>query len=206
MTIQIFCPKWYFITKLNEDEQAKIKQIFSNFIGTEKNFGQPPEWNCNVRSSIHQHGNNTGPWQEWIDVLRPYFNEFVDQVGTQQDIEIIIEEAWVNKYLPGESQEQHAHCSPTSNISMVYFYRVNEDDDCSFRFINNEHEYYKLSGLADTLKAPVEHYTTPEVETGTLLIFPSHYYHLVSPHRGTNERITFSGNFKIIPEGQPFQP
>ena len=201
MTIQVFNPKWYYISEFTEDQQSAVREYFSDFLSNEKTFQQPKYWACNVRSSYQNPGNNDLPWQKWLDTMKPYFDEFVDQVGAQQNIEIMLEEAWVNKYMPGDSQEVHDHCTPTCNISMVYFYQLNEDDECEFRFYNDDHKFCQLSGLSDTLNIPSEHFTTPKIKTGTLLMFPSHYHHLVTPHRGTQERITFSANFKVIPKG-----
>ena len=44
--------------------------------------------------------------------------------------------------------------------------------------------------------------TVPDVKQGDVIIFPSHYLHLVSPHRGTKTRITISANFNLVPAQQ----
>ena len=189
MTIQVFNPKWYYISEFTEDQQSAVREYFSDFLSNEKTFQQPKYWACNVRSSYQNPGNNDLPWQKWLDTMKPYFDEFVDQVGAQQNIEIMLEEAWVNKYMPGDSQEVHDHCTPTCNISMVYFYQLNEDDECEFRFYNDDHKFFQLSGLSDTLNIPSEHFTTPKVKTGTLLMFPLiiiTWLHLTVAHKNVS--------------------
>lgn len=199
MTIEVFCPKWYFHTILSQDLQDKTNKLFEDYLADESKFGQPSEWACNVASTWQKTSESEGPWLEWLPLLKPAFDQFMDEVGRACDLEIQPQNAWANKYNPGDFQEFHDHCTPTSNISMVYFHTINEDDNCQFRFYNTEHAAYRMQGLSDTIRVPVNHQTTPEVVQGGLLLFPSHYPHFVTPHRGTKTRITFSMNFLIAP-------
>ncbi len=199
--IEVFNPKWYYIDKIEEEKQQEINELFKEFIDNEDNFAQPPAWNCNLQCSYQHKNNSQAPWDKWLEIMRPQFDKFVDSIGAKQDIEILPQEAWVNKYNPGDSQEMHNHCTPNTNISLVYFHTINDDDDCNFKFYNNEHGDYQLTGLSDVLKMPVSQNTMPKVESGSVIYFPSFYPHLVSPHRGTKTRITFAANFYVVPEG-----
>jgi len=199
MTLQVFCPKWYFQTTLGEEQQQKTVDMFSKLLSNDNNFHQPPAWNCNVQSSWQKMPQGGEPWTSWLDMLQPVWDEFIDNVGAACDIEILPQNAWANRYHPGDSQEVHDHCTPTSNLSMVYFHTLNDDDGCEFMFYNTEHSAYQMQGLSDTIKSPTQQTTKPSVQQGDILIFPSHYHHLVSPHRGTKTRITFSLNFQVAP-------
>jgi hypothetical protein len=204
MTIQVFNPKWYFQSQLGPRSQLIIDELFREYIANENNFHQPEDWNCNVQTSWSTKPDESAPYGEWLDVLRPIFDKFIEEVGSKTDIEILPMNAWVSKYNSGDSQEAHDHCDPTNNLSMVYFHTVNDDDGCAFKFINTEHQLYKSQGL-DVLNAPSQQVTVPEVKKGDVIIFPSHYLHLVSPHRGTTTRITISANFNVVPAQQPAQ-
>ena len=208
MTVQVFCPKWYFQTRLSDEAIEQTKELFDEFLNNDDHFHQPPSWSCNVQSSWQKMNESDGPWTEWLNILQPVWNEFMDEVGVMQNVEIAPSNAWANKYNPGDSQETHDHCTPTSNLSMVYFHTLNDDDGCEFMFYNVEHAAYQMQGLSDTLKAPTMQTTKPDVKVGDIIIFPSHYHHLVSPHRGTKTRITFSLNFQVypVPDNQPAQP
>lgn len=199
MTLQVFCPKWYFQTKLSTLLIQETRDLFDVFLNEDSHFHSPPMWNCNVQSTWQRKPEGDGPWSEWMGTIKPVFDEFIDNVGAQGKIEITPQNAWANRYNPGDSQEVHDHCTPTSNLSMVYFHTLNDDDKCSFMFYNTEHAAYQMQGLSDTLSTPTQQTTTPAVEEGTIIIFPSHYHHLVSPHRGTKTRITFSLNFQVYP-------
>jgi hypothetical protein len=204
MTIQVFNPKWYFQSTLGSQAYQKTVDLFRDYIDNPSNFRQPDDWNCNVQTSWSNQPDESAPYGEWLDVLRPIFDKFIEEVGSKVDIQILPMNAWINKYNPGESQEAHDHCDPSNNLSMVFFHTINDDDGCAFKFINTEHQLYKSQGL-DILNAPSQQVTVPKVKSGDVLIFPSHYLHLVSPHRGTKTRITISANFNLVPEQQPAQ-
>ena len=207
MTIQVFNPKWYFQSRLGPRSQLIVDELFREYISNENNFRQPEDWNCIVQTSWSNKPDDSAPYGEWLDVIRPIFDKFIEEVGAKTDIEILPMNAWVNKYNPGDSQETHDHCDPSNNLSMVYFHTLNDDDGAEFAFYNVEHAAYQMQGLSDTVKSPTQQTTVPKVVEGDIIIFPSHYHHLVSPHRGTKTRITFSLNFQIrpVPVNQPAQ-
>ncbi|AGN12108.1 2OG-Fe(II) oxygenase [Prochlorococcus phage P-SSM3] len=199
MTIQVFSPKWFFHDQLSTEDQQKTRELFSDFVNNDDNFQQPKGWNCNVKSSWHHENNTKELWHSWLKHLKPTMDRFVEVVGTKCDVDIIMDNSWANKYDIGDYQEVHDHSdSMRTNISMVYFYDIDDDDE-GFRFYNQEHSTIKLLGIDEVLNTPDEQLTIPKVKTGDVLMFPSHYLHLVTPYKGTNTRITFSANFTIAP-------
>ena len=199
MTIQVFSPKWFFQDQLSTEDQQKTRELFSDFVNNDDNFGQPRGWSCNVKSSWGRENNTKELWHSWLKNLKPTMDRFVEVVGTKCDVDIIMDNSWANKYDIGDYQEVHDHSdSMRTNISMVYFYDI-DDDDVGFRFYNREHSTIKLLGIDEVLNTPDEQLTIPKVKDGDILMFPSHYLHLVSPHKGSKTRITFSANFKIKP-------
>lgn len=194
--IETFSPKWFYINKLDDKNQKEVNNLFKKFIKNDNNFGQPSGWNCNVKTSFQHPNNIQAPWDQFLDITKPRFNEFLNEIGFHKNAEIQTKEIWANKYRRGDSQEYHTHSTCDCNLSMVYFHTVNEDDHCKFVFYNNDRDNYQLSGLSDVLSIPNAH-CEPIIEQGGILIFPSFYPHLVSPHRGRRERITFSANFNI---------
>ena len=201
MTIQVFNPKWYFQSRLGPRSQLIVDELFREYISNENNFRQPEDWNCIVQTSWSNKPDDSAPYGEWLDVIRPIFDKFIEEVGAKTDIEILPMNAWVNKYNPGDSQETHDHCDPSNNLSMVYFHTLNDDDGCVFKFVNPEHGHLTSQGL-NVLNTPSQPMTVPDVKQGDVIIFPSHYLHLVSPHRGTKTRITISANFNLVPAQQ----
>ena len=198
-TLEVFAPSFYYHEVLKDTEIVGINETFSKYINDESNFSQPPAWSCNVQSS-YGCDNKTPEWAFFIETITPYMNDFLSQVSNSA-LDVLTQEAWVNKYNPGDSQEMHDHCTPNTNISMVYFHRLNDDDNCEFRFVNHDHSFYRAQGLSDLIALPFDQTTTPSVKQGSIIFFPSHYPHLVTPHRGTQTRITFSANFYVVPHG-----
>ena len=200
MSIEVYHPRWYYHEVLTTTEISTINEIFQDYIEDDNNFKQPPGWNCNVQTSYQVGENDTPEWKEFLNIIRPYVDDMLSMVRAKA-VEVLPQEAWVNKYNPGDSQELHDHCTPNTNLSMVYFHRLNDDDNCQFKFKDPEHSNYMMEGLADLMVLPCEQYHTPPVKQGSIIFFPSHYPHLVSPHRGTQTRITFSANFYLVPYG-----
>ena len=38
MTIQVFNPKWYYISEFTEDQQSAVREYFSDFLSMRKHF------------------------------------------------------------------------------------------------------------------------------------------------------------------------
>ena len=81
MTLQVFCPKWYFQSSLTDEAIEQTNDLFDEFLKEDSNFHQPPLWNCNVQSSWERMPEGGGPWTEWMNIIKPTWNEFIDTVG-----------------------------------------------------------------------------------------------------------------------------
>jgi hypothetical protein len=199
MSLKYFSPKWFFQDKLKLEEIQKIEILFSDYINDNNNFEFPPNWGCDVKSSLYIDSNEDPIWGELFNIITPYLINFVNSCNPKRTVDILPVEVWVNKYDFGNFQEQHDHCSRNSNISMVYFHKLNEDDNCSFQFYNEQQQFYKQSGLSEIFDVDsLEYSFIPDIEQGSIIFFPSHYIHSVSTHKGTKTRITFSANLNCV--------
>ena len=75
--IEVFSPKWYYINKLEEEKQNKVTELFTDFIDDDSNFKQPPAWNCNIQCSYQHENNSKAPWDAWLEIVRPQFDNFI---------------------------------------------------------------------------------------------------------------------------------
>lgn len=198
MTIEMFCPKWYYVGTVSEENQQKIKDLFKEFLSNDENFSDIDGWNCTVLSSYQNPNNSSAPWTEFLDCIREPIDEFMKQMSPTVDIELIPQEAWTNKYRKGHFQECHDHCMPFCNLSMVYFYK--EFENPTFRFYMDDHSHYKASGLSNVLTIPSNYSVIPKVKQGDIIIFPSHYTHYVCANKNNEERITITANFYVTPQ------
>lgn len=201
--MQYWNPKWCFQTSFSDELRLKTEQMFEEYINQDDNFSTPAEWNCNVKTTW---GSVSGQdiWREWFDLLQPVWEEFFNEYKSKFPVKVQTENAWINKYNPGDFQELHDHCTPTTVLSMVYFHTLNDDDDCRFEFFNDDVPLLLAQnpiGRGEWSQGPLEllQRIAPSVKSGDVIIFPPHYLHLVTPHRGTKTRVTFSMNFNLIP-------
>ena len=201
MTVEMFCPRWYYKGKLPMDNIEKIKHYFSEFLDLEKNFINPDHINGELMTSYGLPTNETAPWETWLELIKPCLTEMVDDLKPKRDIEIIPQEAWVNRYQKGHYQEYHCHSVQHCTLAAVYFYKL-EGGCTTFKFYNNQHSQYKASGLDDNFDIPTDSTVSPVVQEGDIIIFPAHYPHLVSPNKSDVERVTISANFNVVPQGK----
>jgi ectoine hydroxylase-related dioxygenase (phytanoyl-CoA dioxygenase family) len=69
-------------------------------------------------------------------------------------------------------------------------------NDSNFEFYNREYSEYIKSGLDDVFQVSIERFTSPQVKTGDVIIFPSSHEHRVTKNTSDDERITISLNFR----------
>jgi len=106
--------------------------------------------------------------------------------------EVFVDECWANVYRKGDYCMPHSHLrSSASLIYMVDPGDILEDDPLSGRLCFGDpripfccaHEPGRMTQLL-----------TPEIDAGSLLIFPSDYIHSVNPYNGERPRVTMSWN------------
>ena len=144
MTLQEFNPSWYFRSRLSDEDIQKVKNIFVSFIDDDNNFHNPPQWGANVKSSFYHPNNDNPKWDSFLEILKPFTDEFISIMKPKMPVEVFAQEGWVNKYSWQYFQEYHTHASPDINLSMIYFYKVKKDDEC-FKFVT-DHSLYSSNG------------------------------------------------------------
>lgn len=116
--------------------------------------------------------------------------EFVKTViCPKHEIEIYITQSWLNYAKSGESH--FSHCHPNSYISGVYYVDANEEDTITFQkdyaMLRVETENYNMFNSSSW---------DVQVETGTLILFPSSIIHRVNPlndnYQGTRVSLSFN--------------
>jgi hypothetical protein len=103
---------------------------------------------------------------------------------------------WINKYEKGHSQDIHWHVNEEKNIlfSFACFLKFDPEKDASFVFVNPiPHEGVKSTKLREHPSFSVA--MKPNIEEGTILIFPPWMLHYVETHKSEEPRISMAGNF-----------
>lgn len=123
--------------------------------------------------------------------LNAYFKAIY---SPKQDVKLRITQSWSNYTKPGQHHHKHAH--PNSLISGVFYVQANKDSD-KIHFYRDGYQQIKL---------PVDQWNLFNSEswwlpvgTGELLLFPSHFTHMVETVKGEGERVSLA--FNTFPVG-----
>ena len=194
--IEYWNPKWYWKGHFDIGQKIESNSIIDECLRDETIWNDPPEWSkfCNVKAST-TYRESDGVLKDFLDVVKPSFQQFIDEMNWKGEVEIKPDGLWVNKYGRNDHQEFHNHAMSSCNISMVYFHKITRP---TFRFFDPDWMPNRASGLADVMELPNFEVITPECKQGDIIIFPSQYGHMVSPNESDDLRITVSGNFKVM--------
>ena len=117
-------------------------------------------------------------------------DEYIKEVyAPKNDVEVYITQSWANYTQKGQWHHKHDH--PNSFISGVFYVQAQKDIDRIF-FYKNGYQQIKL---------PTDNYNLYNseswwlgVETGQLILFPSHLTHMVQTVQTDETRISISFN------------
>jgi len=123
--------------------------------------------------------------------LDKYLKEIL---SPKQNVGLRITQSWVNYTKPGQFHHKHAH--PNSLISGVFYVKANKETD---------RIYFYKDGYQQ-IKLPVDQWNLFNSEswwlpigTGELILFPSHFTHMVEAVKGDDMRVSMS--FNTFPTG-----
>ncbi len=123
--------------------------------------------------------------------LDKYLKEIL---SPKQNVGLRITQSWTNYTRPGQHHHKHAH--PNSLISGVFYVKANKETD---------RIYFYKDGYQQ-IKLPVDQWNLFNSEswwlpvgTGELILFPSHFTHMVEAVKGDDMRVSMS--FNTFPTG-----
>lgn len=110
------------------------------------------------------------------------------------------EGGWLNIYKKGDYQEYHSHSY--NAISAIYILKSPEKNSSKIFFKSPDMGRGQLlndrKAMLNNEFQWVNDVNVYQPNEGTLIIFPSHILHSVSPHNSDDERITLAYNFENI--------
>jgi hypothetical protein len=190
-------PTPYLLTKV--DGYEKLNKHYDELLKSEEYRPQIKDKHSKVNST-YAHGcaeDQQDIYDELMDSIFPYFAKYINSFGLSTNKINFGMDVWHNIYNKGDHQSVHSHCSNNNVFSFIYFVKLpsNSGDVCFFGNDLSKHFYY--TGFNDILINPITDKFVPKVETGSLIIFPSHREHYVSFNESGDERITISGNIGV---------
>ena len=156
-----------------------------------------PHWRCDCKTTFNDNLNHK--WtQEFYDAIHPNIIEYLTTLKPIDKFEYMHHGAWVNIYDKGDHQEYHSHNDRNIMFSYSYCHKCPKDRENGSDFIFKS-PIENLVAYQKEFKEFVTGYNgyIPDLQEGTLLIFPSWLYHMVSPNRTDERRITISGNIDV---------
>lgn len=126
----------------------------------------------------------------FLNALSPSLKIFFDELGVEH-YNTDVTEVWKNSYKKGYHQEIHDH--PDCDLSCVIFLDDYKEGQSKFYF-SNRHSREPNSVWGNIINLH-SWYMYPE--KGSLIFFPSHMLHGVTPHNSNKNRETISINLNI---------
>ena len=120
---------------------------------------------------------------------------FTEIISPELDANLSITQSWLNYTEPGQYHHKHAH--PNSFLSAVFYVDANPDVDKIFFY--NPRTYRQIDFPAKNWNLFNSQSWWLPVDSGGLIIFPSHLEHSVVIKEGTNTRISLALN--TFPKG-----
>lgn len=129
-----------------------------------------------------------------MGALNTFVNECVKEYfqsvySPKHEVETYITQSWANYTDPGQYHHKHEH--PNSFISGVLYLQAEKESDRIYFYKNGYQQ----------IKVPTENYNLYnsdswwfEVNTGDVVLFPSHLTHMVETVKGDHTRISIAFN------------
>ena len=181
-----------YITKLPQHKQ--IKELLMPFALRDDLFIET-EWNCDVQTTMSEK-NPELPWSRVVPFFIEQMKEYIKWFEPKKAFEIRAA-PWMCRYKKGAFQEQHNHLGIfNEQFSCAYF--MNNPPNSSKFIFSNSQDYYTAAGWRNFFDKPPERLYEPSQEEGTLIIFPSHLDHYVTPNQSDETRVSISMNFALV--------
>lgn len=196
MTVNAYFPTLIYHSNLADSIDNTILKK-SAYILKNKVVGLKSEWRCDTFNTFDcDHSIDSVNDIELTNLLNVSINhviQFAKEFGMEQ-YKISCSHYWFNISQPGNYQEYHQHTD--SHFSAVYYVQAAANSgDLVFKSFES---MFDMFPIPSNLKIPATFKTygyTPI--NSNLIIFRSHLLHMVEKNISTEDRISFSMNFRI---------
>lgn len=149
------------------------------------------------KSTCQSPRNYELPWNVFYDAIKDNVNEFLQSLGPTCEYKISSNEVWLNVYEQHGYQEIHDHAFPDRAFSCAYMLSLPDTNSGQLIFENTSFPVIQSSGINRIFTAFNCEKFIPQLEEGTLVIFPSWAKHYVLPNNSSQPRVTISANFSV---------
>lgn len=160
------------------------------------------DWSmAQAKTSIRSNKNDSLPWDSFFKTIEPHVNSFLESLEPQISYNIVCDEHWLNVYNKTDYQEPHDHAFPGRGLSLIYLLEYPNEEDAGGQIVFEcpNFQMVRGSGLDRIFNAYNYQHITPQMERGTLILFPSWISHYVLPNKSDKLRASIAANFVITP-------
>lgn len=179
--------------------QYNIPEITSEEMGEVETYSKDVLQNSGNKTSKETYVLHKGLFRirEFIETCVKDYTDNVICPGPEVAFEIT--QSWLNYSSPGDSHHKHRHAN--SVVSGVFYFKANSNTD-AIHFDN------EIPGTISIPPTKFNIYNSRTwwipVNTGDLVLFPSHLIHFVKPVEGKDQRISLA--FNVFPRGNLGDP
>ena len=190
---------YFYSAKL--ENSREILDEWSPFFYDSALFSNGDWTMAQAKTTIRSDKNDSLPWGSFFNSIEPHLNSFLESLDPQMSYKIVCDEHWLNVYNKSDYQEPHDHAFPGRGISLIYLLEYPDDNDAGGQLIFECPNFQMIrgSGLDRIFNAYNYQHITPQMERGTLILFPSWISHYVLPSKSENLRASIAANFIITP-------
>jgi len=188
----------YFYSAVLENKD-EISKTWSPYL-QDKTFFTDSDWTlAETKSTIRSEKNKELPWEIFFKSVEPHLNNFLENLDPQVSYGVFCDEHWLNVYSKGHYQEPHDHAFPGRCISAIYLLEYPDEKDPGGNLIFEcpNFQTIRSSGMDRIFNAYNYQHVCPELQKGTLILFPSWISHYVLPSKTDSVRASIAANFVV---------
>jgi hypothetical protein len=180
----------------NVKQHDEIVKALSPYLNDPSYFTEPWIYS-KCKSTCQSPRNYELPWNVFYEAIKDNVNEYLQSLGPTCEYKISSNEVWLNVYEQHGFQEIHDHAFPNRAFSCAYMFALPDTESGQLIFENTSFPVVQATGINRIFNAFNCEKFIPQIEEGTLVIFPSWAKHYVLPNNSTHPRITISANFSV---------
>lgn len=205
MALNYIFPKWYHSDTITEEHKDRFNSVFADIIN-DRNFHQNVSNHLGQFTKVdttHHDISKMFPWNK--EVIGGYVKCAAQSLGIAEDadLNVVAFRSYIGLYNTNDYRSNYCNINPFSNITVVYFHRLDPIDADKFKFFEDK-SAENATGLTETFsdESVVSDVVTPEIAEGTVLVFPSTMSYLIQKFESAeeNSNIIFTSQVQVVPQ------
>ena len=185
-------PVWYFDIPIQEVDYNKVAD--ECYLEKSKSEGRVLSNKDGWQSNDIYANPKIPNISNLIRTIETYSKNIFKDYGVRKDINLGIDNSWININPPGSYNKFHVH--PGSTLSGVYYAKAPKDSGNILMYSNSLMQFINKSYL-DGDNKNTYHYINYKPSDGRVIIFPAWLPHSVEKNDSKEDRISIAFNFNV---------